>query len=49
MIEDDGIERPSVSIEGIRNGDQVIVTGELKDEGEHTSQGDFSLSSIVKY
>jgi hypothetical protein len=49
MIEDDGTERPSVSIGGIKNGDQVVVTGELKDEGEHRSQGDFWLSSIEKY
>lgn len=49
MIEDDGTERSPVSVGGIKNGDQVIVTGELKDEGEHRSQGDFWLSSIGKY
>jgi hypothetical protein len=49
MIENDDTLRPPVSVDGIKNGDQVIVTGELKDEGEHTSQGDFWLSSVEKY
>jgi hypothetical protein len=49
MIEDDGTERPPVSIEGIRNGDQVIVTGELKTAGEHKVQGDFWLSNVEQY
>jgi hypothetical protein len=30
MVEDDGTERPPVSVEGIENGDWVVVTGELK-------------------
>lgn len=34
MVEDDGTERPSVSVEGIENGDWVTVTGELKMGGD---------------
>lgn len=48
MVEDDGTERPSVSVQGIENGDPVIVTGELKTEGEHRSLNDFWASNIEK-
>ncbi len=48
MVEDDGTERPSVSVEGIENGDLVIVTGELKTAGVHRSLNDFWASSIEK-
>ena len=48
MVENDGTERPAVSVEGIRNGDKVIVIGELKGEGgTHYSKGDFWAKSIV--
>ncbi len=30
MLEDDGTPRPTVSVEGIENGDTVVVTGELQ-------------------
>ena len=30
MVEDDQIKRPAVSVEGIENGNMVIITGELK-------------------
>jgi len=46
MVEDDGTERPAVSIEGIQNGDQAIVTGELKTAGEHRSLNDFWASKV---
>lgn len=49
MVEDDGRERPSVSVEGIENGDWVVVTGELKTAGTHRAQNDFWASSIEKY
>ena len=49
MVEDDETERPSVSVEGIENGDRVIVTGELKSAGKHRSLNDFWASSIEKY
>ena len=49
MVEDDGTERPSVGVEGIKNGDRVIVTGELKTAGEHRSLDAFWASSIEKY
>ena len=48
MVEDDGTERPTVSVEGIQNGDQVIVTGELKRAGVHSSLNDFWASEIEK-
>ena len=48
MVEDDGTERLSVSVEGIENGDWVIVTGELKTEGIHRSLNDFWASNIEK-
>jgi len=48
MVDDDGTERPDVSIEGIQNGDQAIVTGELKTAGVHTSLNDFWASKIEK-
>ena len=48
MVENDGMVRPAVSVEGIRNGDKVIVTGELKDEGgTHYSKDDFWAKSIT--
>jgi hypothetical protein len=31
MVDDDEIERPAVSVAGIKNGDTVAVTGELKE------------------
>ena len=46
MVENDGTVRPAVSVEGIENGDQVIVTGELKRGGTHHSLNDFWASSI---
>jgi len=48
MVEDNGTARPPVSVEGIENGDYVIVTGELKTEGTHTMLNDFWASSIKK-
>lgn len=48
MVEDDGTERPTVSVERIQNGDQVIVTGELKTAGAHRSLDDFWASKIEK-
>lgn len=48
MVEDDGTERPAVSVEGIRNGDQMIVTGERKTAGVHRSLNDFWASRIEK-
>jgi len=48
MVENDGTERPAVSVEGINNGDKVTVTGELKGEGgTHYSRGDFWATVIV--
>ncbi|MFC2032140.1 hypothetical protein ACFLUS_02040 [Chloroflexota bacterium] len=48
MVENDGTVRPAVSVDGIRNGDKVIVTGELKGEGGiHYSKDDFWAKSIT--
>jgi hypothetical protein len=38
MVEDDGTEKSPVNVEGIENGDWVIVTGELKTIGKHNLQ-----------
>jgi hypothetical protein len=48
MVDDDGIEKPPVNIEGIENGDWVIITGELKQAGQHTALNDFWATSIEK-
>ena len=48
MVEDDRTRRPKVSVEGIKNGDWVIVTGELKTEGFFTELNDFWASHIEK-
>jgi len=48
MVENDGTERPELSVAEISNGDTVIVTGELKAEGgTHYSKGDFWASEIT--
>ena len=48
MVENDGAERSAVSVEGINNGEKIIVTGELKGEGgTHYSKGDFWAKAIV--
>jgi hypothetical protein len=46
MVEDAGTERPAVSVEGIENGDWVLVRGELKSAGVHRAKNDFWASSI---
>lgn len=48
MVENDGTVRPAVNVKGTRNGDRVVVTGELKDEGGiHYSKDDFWARSIT--
>jgi hypothetical protein len=48
MIEDDGTEHSPVNVDGINNGDMVIVTGKLKSEGSHRSLNDFWANRIEK-
>jgi len=48
MVEDDGTVRPPVSVEGIKNGDCVIVTGELKTAGVYRLPNDFWASDIER-
>jgi len=48
MVDDDRTERPPVSVEGIENGDWVIVTGELKSQGEYRALNDFWARNIEK-
>jgi hypothetical protein len=48
MIEDEGRERPEASVEGITNGDWIIVTGELKTKGLYRSLNDFWASDIER-
>ena len=47
MAEDNGALRPAVSVEGIHNGDWVVVFGELKSEGVYRTLNDFWASHIV--
>jgi hypothetical protein len=46
MVEDSGTLRPSVNVDAIKNGDWVVVIGELKSGGDHYSLNDFWLSQI---
>ena len=48
MAEDDGTQRPSVSVEGIENGDWVIVTGELRPTDGQLPSTTFWASNIEK-
>jgi inhibitor of cysteine peptidase len=48
MEEDDGTRRPAVSVKGIQNGDQVIVTGELRSSNGTGHGTTFWASSIEK-
>jgi len=46
MVENDGTVRPAVDVQEIKNGDWVIVTGELKSGGDHYSLNDFWAVNI---
>jgi hypothetical protein len=46
MVDDGGRERPPVSVEGITNGDWVVVTGELKTMDLYRSLDGFWASGI---
>jgi hypothetical protein len=48
MVEDSGIERAPVSVEGIENGDWVIVTGELRPSDGQLPSTTFWASNIEK-
>lgn len=48
MVENDGTERPAVSVDGIENGDWVIVTGELRHGGGQLRRITFWASNIEK-
>jgi len=48
MKEDDGTERPAVSVEGIENGDPVVVTGELRSSTGTAPSTTFWASNIKK-
>nr|QNO44572.1 hypothetical protein KKOBALHG_00009 [Methanosarcinales archaeon ANME-2c ERB4]QNO44945.1 hypothetical protein DIMMFDLM_00002 [Methanosarcinales archaeon ANME-2c ERB4]QNO45103.1 hypothetical protein HICMJNBA_00009 [Methanosarcinales archaeon ANME-2c ERB4] len=48
MAEDDGTERPAVSVEGIENGNWVIVTGELRSSTGTAPSTTFWASNIEK-
>jgi len=49
MVEDDGAQRPPVSVERIENGDWVIVTGELRPSEGQLPSTTFWASAIEKY
>lgn len=48
MIEDDGKKRTALSVKGIKNGDRVVVTGEIKKEGVNRALNNFWASNIEK-
>ena len=48
MAGDDGTERPTASIEGIENGDRVVVTGELRSSNGTAPSTTFWASNIEK-
>ena len=48
MVEDAGTERPAVSVEGLKNGDRVAVTGELRSSNETAPSTTFWASNIEK-
>ncbi len=48
MVEDDGTQRPPVSVEGVENGDWVIVTGELRPSDGELPSTTFWASNIEK-
>ena len=49
MVDNDGTERPPVSVQGMENGDKIIITGELKGEGGvHYNKGDFWAAEIIE-
>ena len=46
MVEDSGVLRPAISVDKIKNGDWVLVVGELKSGGDHYSLNDFWLTEF---
>ena len=48
MVEDDGTERPPVNMEGIENGDRVIVTGELRSSSGTALSTTFWAGNVEK-
>ena len=48
MVDDDGTERHSASVEGIKNGDRVIVTGELRSSSGTVPSTTFWASNVEK-
>ena len=46
MVEDNGTIRPAVDVQGNKNGDWIVITGELKSGGDHYSLNDFWAVSI---
>jgi hypothetical protein len=48
MVDDNGTEWPGVSVEGVQNGDQVVVTGELQRPGGQLQTHDLWATTIEK-
>jgi hypothetical protein len=48
MVEDDRTEMSPVSIDNIKNGDRVVIIGELKTEGKYRQLNDFWAIGIEK-
>jgi hypothetical protein len=47
MVEDDGTQWPPASVEHIKNGDWVVVTGELKSAGTYRTLNDVWAQEIT--
>ena len=46
MVEDDRSELPAVDVSGLSNGEEVVLYGELKSEGDYRQKNDFWLIKI---
>lgn len=49
MMQDNGNSHYAVSVDNIKNGDRVVVTGELTSAGKYRTQNSFWSYSIEKY
>lgn len=46
MVEDDRTELPAVNVSGLSNGQETVLYGELKSEGDYRQKNDFWLMKI---
>ncbi|WP_157199006.1 hypothetical protein [Methanolacinia paynteri] len=46
MVEDNKTSRPAVDVSGLSNGEEVVLLGELKSEGEYRQKNAFWLIKV---